>query len=217
MKTALALLLCLACSHAYAQEIAPTGTSEAVDTTRLDVDRLPPEALTPSRKLYSRGFFVEAQLGGMTFAGDVRAVSRGGPRFAIALGYDLARWFAWVLQAEGSLHQTSNSPPPAHSSFELVLGTIGARFSIPIDARNALSITPLFGVAFVTRDVLRGLDFRDSFKPGVSYGGELGYDFHLPSRHHSLGILAGARQFPSLQRDGFTLGIHASAYLRYVF
>jgi hypothetical protein len=181
------------------------------------VERLPPEALKPRRDLYSRGLFLEAQLGGATFAGDARDVSRGGPRFAVALGYELTRWFALLIELEGSMHQTKNRPPPSHTSFELWLGSVGARFTLPIDARNALFATALFGVEAATRDALRGLDFRDAHRPGVAYGGELGYDFHLPARHHSLGVLAGARQFPSLQRDGFTLGIHASTYLRYVF
>ncbi|HEY6880368.1 MAG TPA: hypothetical protein VI299_20230, partial [Polyangiales bacterium] len=214
----LVLTICFACKVARAQEAQPRGPApEPVDTTRLDVERLPPEALPARRDLYSRGVFLEAQLGGMTFVGDARAASRAGPRFAIAAGYDVARWFAVLLELEGSMHQTKNRPPPAHTSFELMMGTAGARFSLPIDARNALFATALVSVAFTTRDVLRGLDFRDSFKPGIAYGGELGYDYHVPARHHSLGVLAGARQFPSLQRDGFTLGVHASGYLRYVF
>jgi hypothetical protein len=205
-------------ASARAQDVAPGGPEpEPVDSTRLDVDRLPPEALEPSRALYSRGLFLEAQLGGATFVGDARDVSRGGPRFAIALGYELARWFALLVELEGSMHQTSNRPPPSHTSFELLMGTVGARFSLPIDARSALFASALFGLAFTTRDVLRGLDFRDSHNPGIAYGGELGYDFHLPARHHSLGVLAGARQLPQVAQRDFTLAIHATAYLRYVF
>ncbi|HEX5656236.1 MAG TPA: hypothetical protein VFX59_03535 [Polyangiales bacterium] len=218
MLRALAMLLCLGCATAHAQQAQPDGPGpEHVDTTRLDVERLPPEALEPRRALYSRGLFVEGQLGGTTFVGDARDVAHGGPRLAIALGYELARWFALLIEVEGSQHQTHNRTPPAHTSFELVLASAGARFALPIRERHALFATALVGVAFTTRDVLRGLDFEDAHKPGIAYGGELGYDFHLPSRHHSLGVLSGARQLPGHARDGFTLAIHAAAYLRYVF
>ena len=66
-------------------------------------------------------------------------------------------------------------------------------------------------------DVLRGLGFQEADTMGIDYGGELGFDWHVRSRHHSLGVLGGARAYPSLERDGSTLGLYGSLYLRYVF
>ena len=37
----------------------------------------------------------------------------------------------------------------------------------------------------------------EGFKLGINYGGELGFDWHLKSLHHSLGVLGGARLYPS--------------------
>jgi len=190
---------------------------EPVDTTRLDVDRLPNDVAKVSRDLYDQGLFLEAQLGALTFAGDARKVSNAGPRLAISIGYELTRWFALLAQLEGSLHQTDNRPPPANTAFQLAGAVGGLRFSVPINASYAIWAAGLVGFVWSSGDVLRALDFPDAYKLGLSYGGELGFDWHLRSRHHSLGLLAGARHLPSLDQDGFTVGAYGSAYLRYVF
>ena len=203
-----------------ATDVAPGGTPEPVDRTRLDVERLPPEAARAvgiSRDMYDHGLFVEGQLGGQAFAGDLRRVSRAGPRFAIALGYELTRWLAIVVQAEGSLHQTSNRPPPSHTSYELLGGAAGVRFMVPLDARFALSLAGLASLSWSSRDILRALGFDDAGRLGLGYGGELGLDYHLPARHHAIGLLGGARALPSFARDGYTVGAYGAATLRYVF
>jgi hypothetical protein len=190
---------------------------EAPDPTRLDVARLPPEALEITRDLYSHGLFLEAQLGALAFVGDANKVSAPGPRLSIALGYELFSWLSPLLQIEGSLHRTDNRPPPRASTYELVSAAAGLRFSLPFSARAALWLDGLVGVNWSSGDVLRALGFRDAFKLGINYGGELGFDWHMRARHHSLGLLGGARMYPSLARKDFTVGAYGSAYLRYVF
>lgn len=190
---------------------------EAVDSTRLDVARLPPEAIEISRDLYAHGLFLEAQAGALAYAGDANKVSTPGPRFAVVLGYELFSWLSAVVLVDGSLHRTDNRGPPAPSAYELIGGATGLRFNIPFTPRTALWLSGLVGVNWSSRDVLRALDFKDAFKLGINYGGELGFDWHMKSRHHSLGMLAGARLYPSLARDEFTLGGYGSLYLRYVF
>ena len=192
-------------------------TREPVDETRRDVARLPVEAKTITRTDYARGWFLEAQLGGLTYAGDARAVSHAGPRFAAALGYEFTQWLSLLLAIDVSMHQTKNEPPPSHTSFELVGSALGLRFTVPIDLHSSLWAAGLCGVAWSSGDVLRGLGFPDAFKVGIAYGGELGYDYHLRARHHSVGLLGGARVYPTLARDDFTLGAYGSGYLRYVF
>ncbi|MDB4974239.1 MAG: hypothetical protein JWN48_2580 [Myxococcaceae bacterium] len=199
-------------------DLLPGGPgTEPVDATRRDVQQLPPEALQVTRDMYARGLFLEAQLGGSTFAGDARKVSHAGPRLAIALGYELTRWVSLLLQVEGSMHQTDNRPPPAHTAYQLVGSVVGVRFSLPLDARFAIWAAGLIGLAWANGDVMHALGFKDADRVGLNYGGELGFDWHMRSRHHSLGLLAGARQLPALQRDGFTVAPYAAAYLRYVF
>jgi len=190
---------------------------EPVDTTRLDVDRLPSDVAKVTRDMYDQGLFLEAQLGALTYAGDARQVSNAGPRLAIAIGYELTRWLSVLAQVEGSLHQTDHSTPPANSGYQLAGAVGGLRFSVPINASYAIWAAGLVGFVWSSGDVLRALDFPDAYKLGLNYGGELGFDWHLRSRHHSLGLLAGARHLPSLDKDSFTVGAYGSGYLRYVF
>jgi hypothetical protein len=204
--------------HGAAHDLSADGPlAEPVDRTRLDVARLPPEAATITRDDYDRGVFLEAQLGALTYVGDARAVSRAGPRLAVTLGYELTRWLALVLALDASMHMTKNRPPPSHTSFELLGASLGVRLTVPIDVQHAIWAAGLAGVAWSSGDVLRGLGFEDAFKPGVSYGGELGYDYHLRSRHHSVGVLGGAKLLPTLADDAFTLAAYGAGYLRYVF
>lgn len=224
LSLALTVLLSLGASDARAQadtryaDLPPGGPGrEPIDTTRLDVDRLPNDVAPVTRDLYDRGLFLEAHLGGLTFVGDAREVSQAGPRFAVAIGYEVTRWFAVLGQLEGSLHQTDNRTPPARTAYQLAGAVGGVRFSIPFHASYAMWVSGLVGCVWSSGDVLRALDFRDAFKLSVNYGGELGFDWHLRARHHSLGLLAGARHLPSLERDGFTVGVYGAGYLRYVF
>lgn len=202
--------------------LVPGGPGdEPIDRTRLDVERLPLEparARELTRDLYDRGWFVEAQLGGLTFAGDARELSRPGPRFAIAFGYELTRWLAVLIEAEASMHATHNRPPPRRTSYELLGGAAGVRLTVPIDARFALFGQGLFGLVWSSADVLRTLGLPDAGRLGLGYGGELGFDWHMPARHHSLGLLGGARMLPSLARDGgYTVGAYGACTLHYVF
>jgi hypothetical protein len=220
---ACALALTFGAGSARAQapeesELAPgEKVVEAPDPTRLDVARLPPEALKLTRDLYAHGLFVEAQLGALTFLGDANKVSAPGPRFGVTLGYEVFSWLSPLLQLEASLHRTDNRPPPRATAYELLAASAGLRFSVPFTASAALWLDGLVGVNWASGDVLRALGFRDAFKLGINYGGELGFDWHMRARHHSIGLLGGAKMYPSLARNDFTLGVHGSAYLRYVF
>lgn len=190
---------------------------EQVDSTRLDVARLPPEAIAVTRELYARGLFVEAQLGALGFLGDLGKASDAGPRLAVDLGYELTSWVAILLQVEASFHGTKNRPPPSHTVYEMLGSSAGVRFSVPFNARAAMWADGLVGIVWTGGDVLHALGFRDTVKPSIAYGGELGFDWHVLARHHSLGVLAGARMYPGLVREGHSLGLYGSAYLRYVF
>jgi hypothetical protein len=190
---------------------------EPADPTRLDVARLPPEAIQITRDLYAHGFFVEAQLGAQGFVGDLGDVSDAGPRLSIGLGYELTQWLSLLIVGDAAFHNTKNRPPPSHTMYEMVGASGGARFSIPFNARAALWLDGLFGIVWTGGDVLHALGFPKSTGIGIAYGGELGFDWHVLARHHSFGLLAGAKALPDLARSSYSLAIYGSAYLRYVF
>lgn len=224
--TAVALLVVASVAHAQApepgrpDEADPNApVQEEPDPTRLDVERLPPEAIEISRDLYAHGLFVEAHLGARGFVGGVGRLSQAGFYFSLGMGYEIQRWL-WVKASfEGSIHRTAAPPPPSQTSFE-VLGVIGElRFQLDLSAVTALWAGGEVGLSFMPSDVLRTYGLNEADSVGLVYGGQAGVDFHLPSRHHSLGLAAGARLYPAL--DGPTgevaVGIHGTAYIRYVF
>lgn len=191
--------------------------TEDPDPTRLDVARLPPDVATITRDLYAQGFFVEAQLGAMGFVGDLGLVATPGPRLAIDFGYELATWVSLFVGVEGSLHMTKNRKPPGHTAFEMAGANVGLKLSIPFTPRAALWASGVGGFVWTGGDVLKSLGFEDAIGLGLNYGGELGFDWHMKSRHHSLGLLGGGRMYPSLARADLTVGAYGSVYLRYVF
>jgi hypothetical protein len=206
-----------------AQESAETDVeagkvmTEEVDSTRLDVARLPPEAIEVTRDLYARGFFVEAQLGALGFLGDLGEVSKPGPRLAVSFGYEFTVWLSVLVSLDASFHDTMQRPPPSRTMYEMLGAVAGLRLTLPLGARAALWADGLAGVVWTGGDVLRGLGFQEAVSATLAYGGELGFDWHVFARHHSIGLLAGGRAFPDLVRDDYSLGLYGAAYLRYVF
>lgn len=193
---------------------------EEPDPTRLDVERLPPEAIRVTRELYAHGFFVEAQLGGLGFVNGIGELVDGGPWASISFGLEILDWLYVLVSAEGSIHNTSAPPPPGRTAFELLGASTAVRLQANLTEAFAMWLAPQFGIVVATTDILDIYGFQDASTVGVNYGGELGLDWHFRARHHSIGLLGGVRHYPSLQGvvgGRPALGIHGSAYMRYVF
>lgn len=222
----LVVIATLATAHAAAQD-AParsdadasrTGATEEPDRTRLDVERLPPEAIQVTRALYAHGLTIEGAIGGRGFIGGVGRVSTPGPMLSIRISYELLEWLWIGAIAEGSMHQTATPPPPGRQVFEL-MGAMGdVRAQINPTAEVALWLAGQVGFIVATTDVLSLYGQPAASTVGIAYGGELGLDVHFHARHLSIGLLAGTRLSPALDRLGeIAIGIHGAAYIRYVF
>lgn len=199
--------------------LSRTGETEGADTTRLDVERLPAEAITITRELYAHGFFVEGSLGARGFIGGVGRVSDPGVWLALRFGYEIFDWLWVSAVAEASIHQTNAPAPPARSVFEL-LGALGeVRLQVNPTAEFAMWLGGQVGFIVSTTDVLSVYGMQNASSVGLAYGGEVGLEAHFHSRHYSLGLLGGVRMAPSL--DGFdgevAIGLQGGPYLRCVF
>jgi hypothetical protein len=191
---------------------------ERPDATRLDVERLPPEAIEITRDLYSQGLFVQGLVGGRGFVLGLGRYAEPGVLAGVEVGYELWPWLMLAGACQLSLHATDAPAPPGPSTFEHVEAVLSPRVQLAFSARTALWIGPEVGLGFVPGDLLRAYGYEDAHDLGVSFGGSLGFDYHLASRHHSLGLALGSRMHPSLRapNDEPTLSIHALAYLKYV-
>ncbi|MBC7174347.1 MAG: hypothetical protein H5U40_18015, partial [Polyangiaceae bacterium] len=169
--------------------------------------------------LYAHGFFLDAALGSRGFVRGAGAVSKGGPMLVIGGGYELTRWLWLRLSMEASMHETDAPAPPSRAVFEVLGVVAGARLQLDLSARAALFAGGELGLVFVTDDVLQSYGVERADEVGVAFGGELGFDWHFRNQHHSVGLLGGARLYPSLEGfdEALPVGIHGLAYLRYVF
>jgi hypothetical protein len=210
-----ALLLAGLCAPARAQD----ADSEAPDPTRLDVERLPPEAIAITRDMFARGFFLQTFIGSRVFLGGVGTLAKPGLLTRLGLGFELSDWLTLGAGFELSIHRLEAPVPPTDGNFQLVDALVEARFSLPLSARAALWLGAEAGVALTLGNLLAAHGLSESDSLGWMYGGSLGFDWHLLSRHHSLGLLAGLRAYPQLDMpDGErSFALHTLAYLKYVF
>jgi hypothetical protein len=211
-----ALIVCLALTGISARASAEP---EPLDKTRLDVERLPVEAIAPTRDMFAVGFHVRAELGGQGFVGGIGRISRPGPFALLAAGYEFTPWFGLALEFGLGMHATHAPAPPAATAFQIYTGLVQARLQLPLSTRVALWLAGDAGVGWASGDFLQAYGYRRAADLGLVYGGSLGFDWHFMNRHHSIGLRAGAHLFPELAAPNAekSLSIEAAAYLKYVF
>lgn len=193
--------------------------SEPKDPTRLDVERLPPEAITLDRSMFARGFYLEARLGGRGFVGGLQPLVAPGLSTRVAGGYELFDYVALGAAFELSLHDTDAPAPPAPTSLQVIGAAAELRLRLPLSVRFALQLDVEGGVVTVLGNALDSYGLPDAHELGLAYGLGLGFDWHLLSPHHSLGLMLSGRGAPSLDDPASdpTFAVGASMYLRYVF
>jgi hypothetical protein len=211
------MLLLLASGVASAQKSQPAA--EPKDPTRLDVERLPPEAITLDRSMFARGFYLEARVGGRGFVGGLAPLVAPGLSTRVTGGYELLDYVALGAAFELSLHETDAPAPPARTSLQMISAAAELRLRLPLHVRFALQLDGEIGVLTILGNALESYGLPDAHRLGLAYGAGLGFDWHLSSPHHSLGLMLHGRGAPNLDDPASdpTFAIGASVYLRYVF
>lgn len=219
MRIAAFGLIALVLSTVATRADAQAAREEELDVTRLDVERLPPEAIEPDRDMYSHGVYVEGRIGGRGFVGGGGRYFDPGLMTSVGAGYELTSWLLVGGGVELSLHPTDAPSPPTPTTLQIFGGFAEVRLQANFSSRVAMWLGGEVGLMSVSGNFLTTYGVQDADTVGAMFGGSLGLDWHFKNRHHSMGLLGGARLYPSLAGiDGEqALGIHSAAYLRYVF
>lgn len=204
---------------AIQEGVDPAGATEEPDATRLDVERLPPEAIPITRDLYAHGFFLEATIGGRGWLGGAGRLMSPGPYASVGFGYEFFDWLYVSGIGEMSIHETSAPAPPSTTVFELLSALGEVKLQLSPTPELGLWAAGDVGLIVASTDLLALYGFQQAATVGFQWGADIGVDAHFHSRHYSIGLRGGIRGAPSLDGpDGeIALGAHAAAYLRYVF
>lgn len=173
-----------------------------------------PVAPLPDPKKFAHGVFVDAGLGAFVLLGKADAVGSG-PAISARLGYDVFRLLALQLHVAGSTHRTDfGAAPQSGQLLQVYQTTAELKLTVPIRQVSVYAFGGA-GFAFLSTNILgtTGLTAADKTS-GVMYGGGLGLDYHLLSRHFSFGLEAS---FAKMQAIATTGGILSTAYVRYAF
>lgn len=191
---------------------------EGPDPTRLDVERLPPEAIEVTRDLYASGWLVEGWLGGRGFLGGLGEVAAPGVWANVGMGYEWFHWLSVRVAIEASFHETLGPGPPSPTAFELLGAVAALRAQLNLTASWALWGQGEVGLIMALGDVLRAYDFDQSGDLSFQFGGSGGVDWHLDNRHMSIGLAGGLRLYPGLAgaTESVGLGVHGAVYIRNV-
>jgi hypothetical protein len=146
-------------------------------------------------------------------------VSLPGADAEATFGYEFTGWFSLGAGLALSIHSTDARPPPREGVFEVIEVLAHARLQWPLSVRAALWLGAEGGMCIVPGNLLSVFGLPHADELGPAYGASLGLDWHLWSRHHSIGLLGGARLLPTLNGPAgeSAVGIHGAVYLKYSF
>lgn len=190
---------------------APPATAPAkgpADTGEVGVVERPEKDPTvfPDPKKFSRGFFVEGGLGPGVPIGPTADVLSVGVSFGVRTGYEIRRWVALQLHANGVLSRYDDGVL-RRELLQQFAYTGELRFAVPI-RRFLIAAQGGAGMYQLTNNLLQVAGIADDNRRiGLAWDASLAFDVHSLNRHFSGGLVATFIGMPALQNSGM-LVIH---------
>jgi len=146
-----------------------------------------PTAPFPDPKKFSRGIFVEGQVGAMIYVGKMGKYADPGPAFALRGGYDLARWFAVELHVGGTTSAARTPDPQTGQTFQLFVYAAEARLQLQV-RRVGLFLEYGGGLVHLPTNTLDAVGVTNGKRLTGAVIAGLGIDVHTLNRHFSVGL-----------------------------
>jgi hypothetical protein len=185
----------------------PAETAEVGVVERREAD----PTVFPDPKKFSRGFFVEGGIGPAVPIGPTADVLSVGVSLGVRTGYEIRRWVALQLHANGTLSRYDDGVLRRELLQQFVY-TGELRLAVPI-RRFLIAAQGGAGIYQLTNNLLQVAGIADdNNRIGVAWDASLAFDVHSLNRHFSGGIVATFVGMPALRNSG-TLVLHV--VLRY--
>ena len=180
---------------------------------RAQVTSEPSAVVFPDPAKFARGFFTEGEFGVLWFTG--RAADEVAPGFAVGarLGYDIFRFFALQIHLLGSTHQTQGDTPTSGQLLQAYQGTVEGKLTLRV-VQWSFFAEGGFGAARMSSNLLYVRGIAEKFRTGFTFGGGAGVDYHMLSRHFSVGVRAN---YYLLSEIPGSQDLITTMYLRYTF
>lgn len=155
----------------------------------------------PDPKKFSRGFFVEAGIGPGIPIGPTAEVLSVGVSLGLRTGYEIRRWVALQLHANGTLSRYDDGVLRRELLQQFVY-TGELRFAVPI-RRFLIAAQGGAGMYQLTNNLLQVAGIaEDNRRIGVAWDASLAFDVHSLNRHISGGLVATFVGMPALDNAG---------------
>src|SRR5262245_21570451 len=153
---------------------------------RAQVTSEPSAVVFPDPTKFAHGFYTEGEFGVLWFNG--RASDAIAPGFAVGarVGYDLVRFFSLQAHLVGSTHETQGDTAVAGQLLQMYQLTVEGKFTLRLVQWSFFGEGGI-GLARMSSNLLFALGLEPKYRTGMTFGGGGGIDYHLLSRHFSVG------------------------------
>lgn len=168
--------------------VSPSALSAlAPSAAEAQVIAEPPPPPFPDPKKFSRGLFVQGELGAIVYLGRAYRYAGPGVLFGARLGYDVLRWLAVQVHVAGSASSAQLPPPTIGQTFQTFLYAGELRLALDV-RRVRLFLEGGAGAMQISTNILDLVKVTGGSHFSLAVVGGLGAELHTLNRHFSLGV-----------------------------